>query len=317
MNSKVATITLNPAVDQTVAIPNFKTGAVNRVEWEQRHPGGKGVNVASFLADLGVSVTVTGFLGQAEQEWFQQFFDQKGIHNCFVSVPGKTRVNVKIIDSVQQQITDINFPGQKPNDNDINQLDHILDALMPFCSWFVLSGSLPSGLSFDFYNSIITRLKAENKTVVLDTSGASLRQAISLAPDVIKPNIEELQTLLGRLLEGDRAIIAAAQDLLAQGIKCVVVSRGAQGAIFVEADQVITACPPPMEVVSTVGAGDALVAGLVAGKLRKLPLSDCARLAIACSMGILTQVGSQLPSQETLDALADQVNVTPQLQMIV
>ncbi len=93
MNPKIATITLNPAIDQTASIPNFKAGGVNRVEWEQADPGGKGVNVASFLTDFGFSVTVSGFLGKDNMELFQNFFTQKGIQDQFVPIPGPTTLN--------------------------------------------------------------------------------------------------------------------------------------------------------------------------------------------------------------------------------
>jgi 1-phosphofructokinase len=107
----IATLTLNPAIDQSVAIPDFAAGSVNRVAWEQSDPGGKGVNVASFLADLGFRVAVSGLLGRDNAGVFEQLFASKGMTDAFVRVPGKTRVNVKIIDETSQGITDINFPG--------------------------------------------------------------------------------------------------------------------------------------------------------------------------------------------------------------
>ncbi|NES95100.1 MAG: 1-phosphofructokinase [Desertifilum sp. SIO1I2] len=309
MNPQIATITLNPAIDQTASIPNFQAGEVNRVDWEQADPGGKGVNVASFLTDFGFSVTVSGFLGKDNAEAFHHFFHQKGIENRFIPVPGKTRVNVKIIDPVQNQVTDINFPGQAPTENDIQDLHRVIDELAKECDWFVLSGSLPAGVEPRIYGQIIERLKAQGKTVVLDASGESFRQAIPFAPYAIKPNIDELQELIGRSLEGESAIAHAAQELLTQGLECVVVSMGAKGAIFVEPNQALIARPPKVEVISTVGAGDAMVSGLVTGKLRGLSLPDCARLATAFSMGALTQVGPRLPPKEEIEALTGEVEV--------
>jgi 1-phosphofructokinase len=311
MNPKIATITLNPAIDQTASIPNFKAGEVNRVEWEQSDPGGKGVNVASFLTDFGFSVTVSGFLGKDNTELFQTFFQQKGIQNRFVPIQGKTRVNVKIIDPLHNQVTDINFPGQTPIDADVKALHQVVDDLATDHDWFVLSGSLPAGMSPSIYQQLIAGLKQKGKTVVLDASGESFRQAIAAAPDAIKPNIDELQELFGRPLESEGAIAQAAQDLLAQGIRWIAVSMGAKGAIFVEGTDVIYARPPKVKVVSTVGAGDAMVSGLITSKLRGLSLPDCARLATAFSIGALSQVGPRLPPKETVEALMDQVIVQP------
>ena len=309
MTLKIATVTLNPAIDQTASIPNFRAGEVNRVAWEQSDPGGKGVNVASFLRDFGFPVTVSGFLGKDNAALFQTFFDRKSITNQFILIPGQTRINVKIIDEVKNQVTDINFPGQPPAVDDIAALHDTIDQLAATHDWFVLSGSLPADVPVSIYAELTKRLKAQGKTVVLDVSGESFRQAIGSAPDAIKPNIDELQELLGRSLDDVSEIVQAARDLLAQGIRTVVVSMGAKGAIFVEAETAVWASPPPVEVISTVGAGDAMVSGLVTGKLRGLSLTDCAQLATAFSIGALSQVGPRLPPPETIESFAQQVKV--------
>ncbi|HEY9643579.1 MAG TPA: 1-phosphofructokinase [Coleofasciculaceae cyanobacterium] len=309
MMPKIATVTLNPAIDQTAAIPNFQAGAVNRVAWEQSDPGGKGVNVAAFLTDFGFEVTVSGFLGQDNRELFQSFFKRKGIADRFILVPGRTRVNVKIIDELQNQVTDINFPGQSPTSDEVMALHQIIDELAIAHDWFILSGSVPAGLSPTIYKELTQRLKAQGKTVVLDASGDSFRQALAANPDAIKPNLDELQELVGRSLSHASEIVEAARTLLAQGIHCVVVSMGAEGAIFVEAETAVWARPPQMKVVSTVGAGDAMVSGLVTGKLRGLSLHDCARLATAFSMGALSQLGPRLPPPETIESFSSQVSL--------
>jgi 1-phosphofructokinase len=316
--TSIVTLTLNPAIDQTAAIPNFKAGAVNRVSWEQSDPGGKGVNVASFLSDFGIAVTVSGFLGKENAELFQIWFDRKQINNQFVPIAGRTRTNVKIIDDVQNQVTDINFPGQPPTAEDIAALHHVVDKLAIGHDWFVLSGSLPAQVDLDIYAKLTQRLKAKGKTVVLDASGESLRQVLAqaaqaiagqdiAAPDLIKPNLEELQEGLGRSLTSKPEIVQAARELIATGIGCVVVSMGAEGAIFVEPDAALWACPPPVEVISTVG--DAMVAGFVAGKLRQLSLADCARLATAFAIGTLSQVGARLPPLAKMESLTTQVEI--------
>src|SRR5438105_8840919 len=114
-NGKVITITLNPAIDQTLGIPGFAAGAVNRVAWSQQDAGGKGVNVAALLADLGVPVAATGFLGADNPTLFENLFRQKGIEDRFVRVAGATRVGIKIVDDrMAGRTTDVNFPGLEP-----------------------------------------------------------------------------------------------------------------------------------------------------------------------------------------------------------
>lgn len=303
----IATITLNPAIDQSVAIPDFTAGSVNRVTWEQSDPGGKGVNVASFLADLGFRVAVTGLLGRDNAGVFEQLFAGKGMTDAFVRVPGKTRVNVKIIDEVSSAITDINFPGPTATPEHLADLAQRIDALIADHDCFVLSGSVPAGVPVAYIPDLIDRLKAAGKRVLLDSSGEPLRDGIAAAPWAIKPNIAELEELVGTPLPDQASVIAAARHLLAAGLSCVVVSMGPQGALFVTADECLQAIPPEVEVKSTVGAGDAMVAGFVAGTLRGWSLADCARLATASALGALTQLGPRLPSVAIVESFMAQV----------
>ena len=306
---KIATITLNPAIDRTVSIPNFKAGKVNRVEREQSDPGGKGVNVASVLADYGFSIAVTGFLGAENSYIFEQLFVRKKIEDRFVRVAGRTRIGIKIIDEANQETTDLNFPGQAPTADDVAKLFQIVEELAVDCHWFVLAGSIPAGLNRGIYGELVERIKAAGRKVAVDTSGEGLRRALPAAPTLIKPNIDELQELVGWQLNTRTYVIQAAQHWLAQGIQTVVVSMGEQGAIFVEDQEVVLARPPKVTVKSTVGAGDAMVSGTVAGKTLGFSLAECARLATAFSVSAISQVGSGLPSLEVIENFKNQVTV--------
>lgn len=306
--NRVVTVTINPAIDQTIAIPNFTPGAVNRVQFSRLDPGGKGINVASFLSDFGQPVTVTGFLGADNDEIYRHFFAQKGIEDRCIRIVGQTRIGVKIIDEVRQQTTDINFPGQTPSPADIEHLFDILKELATTCEWFVLAGSIPAGVSAGIYREMVTTLAG--KKVVLDTSGEGFRQAVAAGPWLIKPNVHELQEFVGERLETPTAILQEARALIQRyGITSVVVSLGKEGAIFVEGEEIIWAVPPHVEVKSTVGAGDAMVAGIVAGKMRGLSLAECARLATAFSMNALTHIGSGLSSVEAVYSAMERVTI--------
>jgi 1-phosphofructokinase len=312
--TRVATVSLNPAIDQTARVPNFTAGAVNRVEWEQSDAGGKGVNVASFLAEAGLPVVATGILGKANMDVFARLFEDKKIEDRFVRVAGSTRVNVKIVDPIQDRVTDINFPGLQVGEEDLRQLFQTLERLAADTAWFVLSGSVPAGLPTDVYTQMVARLKELGKTVVLDASGPAFAAAVPAAPDVIKPNIDELEELVGRRLDTEDAIIDAGRSLVAgasggKGIALVAVSMGARGALFITRDEVVHAKPPAIRVKSTVGAGDAMVAGLVAGALRGLDLAGRARLATAFSLGALSEIGPRLPPSATIEAFAEEVSI--------
>ena len=305
---QVVTVTINPAIDQTVVIPNFAAGAVNRVQSVQLDPGGKGINVASFLSDFGQPATVTGFLGADNDEIFRRFFARKGIEDRCVRIAGQTRIGVKISDEVQRQTTDINFPGQAPSPADIEHLFAILRELATSCEWFVLSGSIPAGVSAGIYREMVTMLSG--KKVVLDTSGEGFRQAVAAGPWLVKPNVDELGEFAGERLPTPAAIVQVARALVQRhGISSVVVSMGQEGAIFVEGQETVWAVPPSVEVKSTVGAGDAMVAGIVAGKIRGLALAECARLATAFSTSAITHIGSGLPSVKAVESGMEQVTI--------
>jgi 1-phosphofructokinase len=304
---KIATVTLNPAIDQTVRLNNFHTNTVNRGQTMQFDAGGKGVNVASFLADTGHDVAVTGFLGQDNAEIFERFFARKHIDDYFVRIPGDTRTGVKIVDEANRQTTDINMPGLTPPPDAMDALFEQIEQLAIPCDWFVLAGALPPGVPTTIYAAIITHLKAHRKRVVLDTSGEALRQGMLAGPTVIKPNIDELQELTEQTLANEFDIELASSELMNEGLQLVVVSMGERGAMFIDQESALVAKPPAVTVKSTVGAGDAMVAGLIAGLAQGMSLADCSRLATAYSLGRITGLGSNLPDPETLHTYFQQV----------
>jgi len=304
----VVTVTLNPAIDNTVAVSNFRAGEVNRVERSQLDAGGKGVNVASALADDGLRLGVTGFLGRDNDAIFRALFERKAIVDRFVRIAGATRTGIKIVDRLNDSTTDINFPGQTGGPGELHALRAALEELAAMAEWVVIAGSVPAGLPPSIYHELAASLPG--KRVVLDASGEALRLALAARPYLIKPNVAELREILDRPLNDEADIVDAARQLQHEyGIACVAVSMGADGAIVVEGDQAVMALPARVEVASTVGAGDAMVAGLVSGAIRGLPLAERARRATAFSMGAIGQLGSGLPPRETLTELEARVTI--------
>jgi 1-phosphofructokinase len=263
------------------------------------------VNVASALADFGCRVAVTGFLGRENTGSFEALFAQKHIEDRFVRVAGQTRVGIKITDPVRNETTDINFPGASPTPADLDKLREQLAGIN--AAWFVLAGSLPPGVDSGIYGELTVSLKARGRKVALDTSGESLERALDSGPDLIKPNNHELEALLGVTLDGEQSVIDAARRLVDRGIELVVVSMGAKGACYVTKDEAIIARSPKVEVRSTVGAGDAMVAGTVAGRLRQFSLRDCARIGTAFSLEALSRVESGISSPEAIEASMERV----------
>ena len=304
---QVVTITLNPAIDRTVTISNFTAGAVNRVESVRSHPGGKGVNVASALADHGHGVAVTGFLGRSNAGAFEELFSQKKIADHFVRIAGQTRIGIKITDPVRAETTDINFPGPAPTSEELSMLRWQIATLE--AEWFVVAGSLPPGVDPKIYRDIIAGLRRSGRKVLLDTSGEPFSLALEARPTVVKPNIHEFEAFIGHPLSNEQEVVAAARTLIDRGIELVVISMGKEGACFVTATESVMARPPEIEVKSTVGAGDAMVAGILSGQLEKLSLGECARLATAFSIDSLSRLESGLSSRGAIESAMQKVTL--------
>ncbi|AGK49953.1 MULTISPECIES: 1-phosphofructokinase family hexose kinase [Burkholderia] len=327
----VVTVTPNPALDQTVRVRNLALGDVNRAESLEFNAGGKGVNVAGCLADYGIATIATGLLGADDGAAFDAMFADKQIADRFVRIAGRTRINVKLVDDARGETTDINLATSRPTAADVAALERrIVELAAPGC-WVVLAGSLPPGVDASFYRRATRALHDAGARVALDTSGAPLADALAAGdprelPDLVKPNLAELEAALGRALAGDDAIVRAACELAARGIAHVVVSLGAQGALGVAAEfgadvdanvaaprptayRIFRATPPRVPVASTVGAGDAFVAGLVASLTEARAWGDAGRRATAFAAAKLARVGPHLPGRAALDALAAQVEV--------
>ena len=316
--ASVVCVALNPAIDLTIEVSGLRVGEVNRAQRAQQDAGGKGINVASCVADYGVKVAVTGQLGRDNPTLFESLFDEKGIDNRCLYLDGHTRINTKVVDPGNGQTTDINLPGTLLSPEQIqaqiDRLKAILDALSPTVRWVVLSGSLPPGWPADTYATLIRNVHAQGGKVLLDTSGQPLTEALKASPDIVKPNRDELAEHLGRRLENMSEVVEAARSLLreSRNMSLVAVSMGSEGAVFVSPSRAVVAHPLEVDLISSVGAGDAMVAGIVAAHLHTLPLDRCAQLATAFAAGKLTRLGPHLPEQEVIEALANKVRLTHQ-----
>ncbi|WP_029009871.1 1-phosphofructokinase [Azospirillum halopraeferens] len=308
----IVTVTLNAAVDQTLDVPGFTAGAVNRAVAETRTAGGKGINVAAFLAGGPLPVVATGFLGEDNIAVFEALFRRRHIRDRCLRLPGSSRVNIKVVDREGRSVTDINLPGLHVPPESWRALIKVVDELAAEHRTFVLAGSVPAGVPDTAYAELVAHLRARGAFVAVDASGTPLHHAVAARPDMIKPNAHELSELLGRPLEERDEIVAAARELAASGIALVVVSLGAKGAVFVDGTnggRALLAVPPPVTVASTVGAGDAMVAGTLAARLAGGDLEACARRGTAYAAGTLARLGPELPAPERIAELMDAVRV--------
>lgn len=309
----VVTVTLNPAIDQTITVDALKPGSVHRAKAVRHNAGGKGVNVASCLADWGTPVVATGLLGTGNAAPFEALFQAKGIADAFLRLPGDTRVNIKIADLAANDTTDINLPGLTADPGALGRVQETVRRLVEPGIPVLLAGSLPDGLPTDAYAILTADLAAAGARVVLDSSGAPLAAALASTgalPHCIKPNRHELEDWAGRPLPTAADLLDAARGLQRRGVSVVVVSLGADGALFVDGARALHGRLPPVQALSTVGAGDAMVAGLIAAFQQDGGLEDVARLSVAFAAAKLGCFGPNLPDPATVRALAAQVTLS-------
>ncbi len=309
----IVTITLNPAIDLYGSLDKVNIGGLSLVNQSSLYAGGKGINVARVLHDLGAKVTVTGFLGIDNQDEFCQLFRRIDVNDQFVRVKGATRVNIKLVEH-DKTVSDINFPGLTVSKEDKDHFETILFGLMQRHDVFIFAGSLPKGISTDELVGWIESLKKQGKKVVLDTSRDALLQGIQSNPWLVKPNEEELGYLVNQSLSSiDQCIQASSYlDDFVDGSNTIdnfVISKGSDGVLWRRKNHWLYATPPKMDIASTVGAGDTLVAGFCWAYLNDWEEEQTLSFATALSASAVSQVGVGVPDIEMIFNLQSSVSI--------
>ncbi len=286
----VYTVTCNPALDYVMQVGNLQLGETNRAGGEQFYCGGKGINVAIVAARLGVSVCALGFVAGFTGDALQQMVKRTGVDTAFIPLrEGNTRINVKL---KGRQETEINAGGPVVDKDALQQLFAQIESLQAGDT-LVLAGSIPPSLPQDLYAQIADLISDKGVRLVVDATGAVLKAVLPHHPFLIKPNLRELEELVGRTLEDTDAVTAAARELQQLGAQNVLVSRGGDGALLLDADGIMhTVCAHVGTPRNTVGAGDSMVAGFLAGidkgYMYALQLGNAAGAATAFSDDLAT-----------------------------
>ncbi|HET7691288.1 MAG TPA: 1-phosphofructokinase family hexose kinase [Nocardioidaceae bacterium] len=301
----IVTLTANPSLDRTVALPGpLERGAVVRVDAMTSQAGGKGVNISRAAVSAGI--TTVAVLPALPDGSFVRELEEAGIR-CHTSLPaGEIRVNLTLTEP-DGTTTKLNSPGAKMQEQHLDALADTLVAHARDGAWTVLAGSLPPGTPASFYATLIPRLSGLTK-VAVDTSDAPLAALVDAlpgaAPDVLKPNAEELASVTGTdeaTLEADPGAAAKAARLLVErGIGTVLATLGGRGAVLVTADGAWFAPPPPTTVVSTVGAGDSTLFGYLLAELRGLDAPERLALAVAYGAAAAGLPGTTIPRPDDL-----------------
>lgn len=305
----IITITLNPAIDKTIEITDFRIGALNKVVRTEQDPGGKGINVSRVLHALGGESFATGFLGGSAGRFIKTRLDALGIASQFIEVAGETRTNLKIFDAASFETTEINELGPEIQAEDLEALKAVLENKVTHEDIVILSGSAPKSVSADYYRLLIETAKAAGARVLLDASGQWFEAGIQAHPDFIKPNRAELEEHVKRPLKTDEALIEAARELISDGVKAVGITLGSEGALYVTAVSAHRMYPLKVRVHSAVGAGDAFVAAYALGLSRSMPIETLLKMAVAASAGAVETPGTKPPTKEWVEEKIKDVKI--------
>lgn len=289
----VITVTLNPAMDKTLMVENFKAGAVNRAKASRYDIGGKGINVSKVLIEFGIPSLCLGFLGGIWEQSFKDALDKRKIKHDFVSIKRDTRTNTKIVDITNNVFTDINEPGPEITPEELELFIGKFNNSCKAEDIVVLSGGAAPGVPKDIYKTLIEIAKNKGTLCILDADGELLKYGLEAEPDIIKPNEHELRKLLCQDISTKDQMIQTAKRLQSSGISKVLVSLGEKGSILVAPEGVYEAEGLKVKVKSTVGAGDSMVAALIYSHLKSFNHKDTLAFAQATATATVMMEGTE------------------------
>ncbi len=290
----IATITLNPCLDEHITVQGLVVEETNRWVKLRRYAGGKGIDVARAIHEMGGITTAYGFIGGTDGRALEILLDEEGVPYSFTPIEHETRTNFIISDTKTGQQTRIDAPGPPVSKKELERFYRKMRGVRPSPDLITAGGSVPPGVPSSIYYYIVMEAKGVGVRTILDSEGQWLEEGIRAKPYLIKPNVHEAEMLLGKKLSTEEAIIEAALDLVEMGIEVVVISRGKDGIIAATKGSLIKAVPPSVKVRSSVGAGDCAVAGLALKLAYGEPLIEACRLAVAMGTAAMLSPGTEL-----------------------
>jgi 1-phosphofructokinase family hexose kinase len=305
----IYTLTLNPALDRELTVPDLVFDQVLRATALRIDYGGKGFNVSRALSELGAESVALGFVGGKTGEKLEAGLVSLGIATDFTWVGEETRTNVSVVSENQPHYLKVNESGPTVTSAEQDALMNKVETLARPDDWWVLAGSLPPGATDTIYANVIEKLQAAGANAVLDTSGPPLRHGCESGPFLVKPNAREAGDLTGRQVETEEEVRAAAQAIHSLGVRLVLISMGKAGALLSNGDHAWLGEPPEVEERNPIGAGDASVAGLVWGLSQDLPLPEVLRWSVAAGAAAASLDGTAVGSYELIQSLTEQVRI--------
>ena len=309
----IITVTLNAAIDKSLAVPNFRLGRRHRTVEQRTMAGGKGVNIARTLKALGQPVIATGFAGGATGTHIVEQLTEESILNDFVRIREESRTNTSVLDPTTGVQTEINERGPAVTAREVELFRDKLLYLSRGAAIVVFAGSLPRGVEPELYASLIRDLERSEVTTVVDTDGEPLRQAVKAEPDLVSPNVLEAEELVGHEFSSEDERAAAMAEIGALGPREVIMTLpdGCLAQTLVDGQRRLKrARIEPREPIAKRGSGDAFLAGFLAARYEGRPPDQCVRFGVACGAESTVRFGAgQLDPREARRLMGD-VDIT-------
>lgn len=307
--SKIITLTLNPSLDKTFNLDNFRKGKVNRADGYRIDAGGKGINVSRALSNFNTENTALGIIGGESGALLEKLLIKENVECDFLKVDGQTRTNYKIFDAASGDTTDINEPGIRMNPAQHDAFFEKYRTHLKNAGFAVLAGSIPPDTEPDIYKTLIEEAKKYGVKVILDAEGEKLGEGIKAQPFAIKPNIHEFEDLCGKSMKSQADILNGIREIQKSGIELVVVSMGGDGAIFMQGNIAYRTIAPKVARKSTVGCGDSVVAGLVYSLANGFDLKKTAMFSAACGSVTATKDGTNMCTLDEVNAFCNNIPI--------
>ncbi len=310
----IAAVCMNPCFDRTVEVDGIRIGEVNRVRASRMDVGGKGVNVARAASRLGLDTLCLGVMGRENAARFTDMLEEEHIVHRFMEIDGSIRTNMKIVSRNGKPVTEINDVGAPMTEQDVEGFLSLAVSAARESDWCVLTGSIPPGCPTTLYHDLIAALGGER--CILDADGETLVRGCEARPFLIKPNLSELEGIMGMPMNDLGDVMEGARRFLDMGVQNVVISMGSEGAVLVVRDAespmgwlAYFAPAIDVEVKSTVGAGDAMVSGLLYGLEKTGDIREAFRFGVAAGAASVMTEGTQMIRLSDFEELLDQVLV--------
>lgn len=307
MHCNIISVTLNPSIDVTLWLDDMDFDATNRVLEEKREVGGKGINVSRVVRSFGLPNLCLTVAGEDNSNEFAGYLEQESIHYELLKIRGAVRENLTL--RHEENTIKVNRKGPFLSVMMIGALMALIQNRLNPGDIVMFGGSLPENVSVSDYVELMLAVKQAGARIVVDSDLLTLQDYRRVSPWLIKPNIHELRRIVPVRDSSPEAVVEAAQQLRDAGVENVLVSLGADGLICVNSECVVRAEVPPVEVKSSVGAGDSALAGYMIGVVKEYGVEECVRLAAACGTACAMQDGTTLATREATFGLLDQIRV--------